>query len=43
MLMADGFRKKPVENMMPVSSDPARQSCIGVFYELGSSWISDAM
>ena len=30
MLMAVGFRKKPVENVMSVSSDPAKQSFIGI-------------
>ena len=39
MLIAVGFRKKPVENMMSVSSDPAKQSFIGIFCELGRSWI----
>jgi len=37
MLMAVGFRKKPVENVMSVSSDPAKQSFI--FCELGRSWM----
>jgi len=43
MLMAVGFRKKPVENVMSVSSDPAKQSFIGIFCELGRSWISGAV
>jgi len=36
MLMAVGFRKKPIENMMSVWFDPAKQSCIGIFYELST-------
>jgi len=28
MLMAVGFRKKPVENMMSVSSDPAKHKAL---------------
>ena len=34
MLMAVGFRKKPVDNMMSVSSDPAKQSCIALAHVL---------
>ena len=36
MLMAVGFRKKPIGNIMSVSFDPAKQSCIGIFYELST-------
>ena len=43
MLMTVGFRKKPVENVMSVSSDSAKQSFIGIFCELGRSWISGAV
>ena len=43
MLMTVGFRKKPVENMKWVSFDPAKQSFIGIFCELGRSRISGAI
>jgi len=43
MLMTFGFRNKPVEKVMWVSFDPARQSFIGIFCELGRSRISGAI
>ena len=43
MLVAVQFRKKPVENMLPIVRDLIKQSFVSLFSELGRSWIRTAM
>jgi len=40
MLVAVKFRKKPVENMLPIVLDLIKQSFVSLFSELGRSWIT---
>jgi len=43
MLVAVKFRKKPVENMLPIVLDLIKQSFVSLFSELGRSWIRGAI
>ena len=43
MFVAVKFRKKPVENMLPIVLDIIKQSFVSLFSELGRSWILGAI